>query len=602
MKKKLTVLAILVLSTMLADAELVGSLRLLNNADTNDVLSLAGIPTRTDIATVEGEFSCLGAVDLGVGAAPPYTGIDIAAFTEKTTYRDMDRYGGGEPRGILVWDYDLTGQSAAAWELRVNWDSRRNDPPGSVPPDNWYISFNGFGRTLDTTVVTNLAAGDGSVLVKNQSKYIKIGELPVAETEGTNVWDITEIINVAVTNGGQVRLVYACDGYLDDIGIATDSGLHGTNSTSGDAVYIPEIYMAEDFDTGSNGAGTNDLLNGWVEGGPEAKEWNLASSGLLDIRDAYASSDPEEGSRPPNLGSFETVYIDFDGVQLANDGDWIEFSMDVALLADDEGTGLSVFGLSPVAVLTLTDSDATNNAGYGFRIEDDLYHKLYKFDSPGGFPSSANVVLPDNGSRTLLETNGTLQAWSMRIERENDTLLISPLFDGSLFGGGSLGKQATWTNDLCLGATFDRVLFTIRGNDIRAKIDNVWVASNVEPLGGYYLWALNSGLTETNNAPGLNPDSDALDNLGEYVFDGIPTNGADIGTQPWFDGASGEYIYVLRNDSSLTASVLTKPDLITGTWTTNATPNISLNDGGMSSYTNELGTAAETQFIKLLVE
>jgi len=105
-----------------------------------------------------------------------------------------------------------------------------------------------------------------------------------------------------------------------------------------------------------------------------------------------------------------------------------------------------------------------------------------------------------------------------------------------------------------------------------------------------------------NNAASDDPDADTLDNQGEYVFGGNPTDGADVGTQPVFDAATGDYSYVLRSDDSLTASVLTRSDLVTGSWTTNAPMGITLNDGGLGSYTNNIGTAEDQQFFKLLVE
>lgn len=56
------------------------------------------------------------------------------------------------------------------------------------------------------------------------------------------------------------------------------------------------------------------------------------------------------------------------------------------------------------------------------------------------------------------------------------------------------------------------------------------------------------------------------------------------------------------SDDPLTASVLTRSDLVTGSWTTNAPMGITLNDGGLGSYTNNIGTAEDQQFFKLLVE
>jgi fibronectin-binding autotransporter adhesin len=45
----------------------------------------------------------------------------------------------------------------------------------------------------------------------------------------------------------------------------------------------------------------------------------------------------------------------------------------------------------------------------------------------------------------------------------------------------------------------------------------------------YTVWASDKGLTSGNNAPTDNPDSDGLDNLGEFAFDGNPLSGASGG-------------------------------------------------------------------------
>ncbi len=66
------------------------------------------------------------------------------------------------------------------------------------------------------------------------------------------------------------------------------------------------------------------------------------------------------------------------------------------------------------------------------------------------------------------------------------------------------------------------------------------------------------GLTE-------NPDGDALNNLGEYAFGGIPTNSLDVGVVPTSNG-SGQYRYSLRKAPLLKASVQTTTDLASPVW------------------------------------
>ena len=52
----------------------------------------------------------------------------------------------------------------------------------------------------------------------------------------------------------------------------------------------------------------------------------------------------------------------------------------------------------------------------------------------------------------------------------------------------------------------------------------------------------------------------------------------------------------------LVATLLTRDNLVFGDWTTNAPMNVVIDDGGLSSYTNNVGTAMDKLFLKLLVE
>lgn len=98
-------------------------------------------------------------------------------------------------------------------------------------------------------------------------------------------------------------------------------------------------------------------------------------------------------------------------------------------------------------------------------------------------------------------------------------------------------------------------------------------------------------------------DSDGLNDWGEYAFGGNPTNGLVDSINPTFDAATGDYLYSLIGDNSLTATVVTTDNLVTGNWVTNGTPqDITSTSGALEVYTNNVGTAGSELFIKLLVE
>ena len=442
-----------------------------------------------------------------------------------------------------------------------------------------YTNVNPFA-TLDgagTAIPSGTSYGDGDTVVLTVTKTAA-DEITLSGSHGTNVFALSAPDTKVAT--------------FDTFGISVgglEQGLEIDNVLIRSSLVPPYIFVSDDFESGTASSSNAVLVNGWSASsdGLELKEYNVSSSGILDIRDASIETE------------FDSAFIKFQDLPLTNNGDWLELSVDLQWYEDTSG---SLFGDTgdPLANLTLVDSGKTNNAGYGFRIKKGLYHQLTIHDGPTSFPTQVPGSVT---SREQAATNGTFQTWTLRIERSGSDFLLSPAIDGNLFGP-SAGKVETFTNNACIDAEFDQLTFTVRGNNIGMKIDNVKLTSNVEfvVLSAFEAWAQFYGLEGADAEPSANPDSDALDNTGEYVFGGDPTDDADIGIQPSFDAASGSYIYTLRNDDSLTATMLTREDLILNDWVTNAPVDITLNDGGLSEYTNSVGTGADQQFFKLIVE
>jgi hypothetical protein len=603
--KVYSMMTIVVALAISIQAELVGSLHLPYTGGyiTNDIQSIKNIKTRIsggDVSTcglIEGKFSLLAGHTVGQDG---YNGVDIQTqYYTSTKLHDLGRYDNIAERGIAVWDFNFSGIVSNAWELKVDFKDRRT---ADTITDEWYISFTGLGRTLDTTDITTLAPGTGQDVLSDISKYIKIGELPAGVAAGIYTWDLTEIIEAAQANSGTVRLVYSCAGYYDDINFLNDSGFIATDTTSAASVEIPTFFLQDDFETDSASSTNGVLTNGWaalpdnMSPSQEKKEYNVASSGVLDLRDEIS---PELVDGEP-VGLFDSVFINFENIALTNDGDWLELSIDLGFYEDTSGE-LIADQVEPLALLTLVDSGRTNDAGYGFTVRKNTYHSLSLHDGPLAYPVN---ITGSGTSRTTLATDGTMQTWVMRIEHSGGNFLITPSIDGQLFGPSS-GYVEAFTNSAAIGAMFDQLTFTVRGNDVAVKIDNVTLLSNTEPyiLSAYEQWAEDWGLSGSNAESGSNPDNDALDNTGEYVFGGNPLDNADVGTLPAFDAASGNYIYTLRNDNALLAHVMIRTNLIHGSWITNASMNVTLNDGGITSYTNNVGPGTNQQmFIKLLVE
>jgi hypothetical protein len=220
------------------------------------------------------------------------------------------------------------------------------------------------------------------------------------------------------------------------------------------------------------------------------------------------------------------------------------------------------------------DSDGLNNQGeyiFGGDPNDGGLGDLGtqpRLDGEGGYVFS---IRNDNTLKYYVLTNQNLVSGSWGT---NDLGAIS-LNDG--------GMQ-TYTN--CIGTSADQLFIKLL---VEFAIDSL-----------YDLWALDNGV-----AGGMldDQDGDGLNNRGEYIFGGDPNDGGlgDVGTQPRFDGEGG-YVFSIRNDSTLKYYVLTNQNLVSGSWGTNDLGAISLNDGGMQTYTNCIGTSADQLFIKLLVE
>ena len=98
-------------------------------------------------------------------------------------------------------------------------------------------------------------------------------------------------------------------------------------------------------------------------------------------------------------------------------------------------------------------------------------------------------------------------------------------------------------------------------------------------------------------------DSDGLNDWGEYVLGGDPTNSGYKGQLPVFEGATGDYIYWLIGDTNVTATVMDR-DGMEGwhSWETNSTVSVTEANGEMNSYTNHFGTDDGIKFMKLMID
>ena len=601
--KVLGMIVSLALSSLVANATLVGSLHTPYGQTTSGSDWLTGIHTRTasgDANTrgsVQGDLSLLAGATTGVD---DYIGISIAgAWMAGTKIGHYSRRASDttEAGGASVYDFDVSGISSNAWEIKIDYTGRRT----TCKESGLYISFTGLGRTLDTTDVTTLSVGTAGTLVSDPTKYVKIGNLPADTESGIHVWDLTEIIEAAQSNGGLVRVVYTDHSYKDYAQWNNETGLIAAETTTGIPVVVSPLttLLSDEFSSGVSSNNLGALINDWVGSGPEPKEYNVASSGILDIRD---HNNAEKGTNTQHVGYFDGVEIPFSGVVLTNQGDWLQLSMDIGHYVDDSGApmheGLTRFRVS------LTEEGLTNAAGYGFLLAHggETVSQVTKFDNPGTYVSSYLGTLdydhPDDG---------TLIPLRLKMIRVAGGLELSASWNGM--------PMVNVINDYAADNRFNLLNLTLTTMDIGCKIDNVRITSNLELGSSYFQWAVDSGLDiGINDDPTDNPDGDGLNNLYEYGLGGDPTNGADQGIPPAYavamDGGTNWFTYVYPKRSSAESGIAyhleTDTDLVLAPGWTNGNYEVlgTWVTGGEFNYvTNRVSTDGEAkQFIQLIIE
>jgi|GEM_PF-850730 len=276
-------------------------------------------------------------------------------------------------------------------------------------------------------------------------------------------------------SSGPAWLNVAPDGALSGAPAASDVGLNRftiqvSDQNGGVDVADLQIEVAppagrlifsDDFSQESGLLGT---VNGWAGTGPEDKEYNLNNSGALVLRDQNAD---EKGSGT-HAGYFDTIFADLGaGARLANDGDWIELSLDFAIFGDptganavaDDGSGLRI---------SLTQSGLTADAGFGVFVGTGsaTTHSFREMRNAAAAQSTLgdaliNVDIPEGDSATT--------SLVFRLTRVDGGVHLS----GTL-GGHELTPHSTAMSDLA-NLQFNTLGLSVATRDHALKIDNVAV-------------------------------------------------------------------------------------------------------------------------------
>lgn len=443
------------------------------------------------------------------------------------------------------------------------------------------------GSNEGTARLAGTANGDGNVTVVFTVTKTGASEITLSGSyDGTALLSLTATVNPNYTT-------------FDAVGFSVGSTAHGLeidNLSIANSLPEPYVCFEDDFESGSISYSTNGaypLINDWEGEGPELKEYNVASSGVLNIRDHL---DNEKGDGTTHSGYWDIVRASFTGVAITNEGDWVQLSLDVGAYVDDSGAPMdNDYGMR----VSLVDSSATVDAGYGFQLGtgDKGWNYLKVFNDSTGYGvnlGSASFNQPEDGGTYPL---------ILKVSRLADSLEIESSFGGSSFG--------LITNSAALDKVFNLLTITVTDKDYGCRIDNVKITSNVQST-AYDQWLSLYGLSGTNALYSVDPDGDGFSNMYEWGLGGDPTNAFDQGILPTYDTSFADgtnwFIYTFPSNPSadLVYYIQTCDDLVTGSWTSDgpvAGTGIHSENAAFYAVTNKLLMEGKSQrFIKLIIE
>jgi hypothetical protein len=144
----------------------------------------------------------------------------------------------------------------------------------------------------------------------------------------------------------------------------------------------------------------------------------------------------------------------------------------------------------------------------------------------------------------------------------------------------------------------------------RAVFDDSYANRKLTGANNYNNWTNQYELSSADAEFSSDPDEDGIDNLTEYSFGGIPTNGSDSAVMPIFrtstDGSpSFEYVYRRRRDAAdrgLHYDLSLRTNLLAGFWVADGytETGTAVIDADFEWVTNSIPTANTTnQFIRM---
>ncbi|MDF7824849.1 hypothetical protein P4B35_12560 [Pontiellaceae bacterium B12227] len=326
---------------------------------------------------------------------------------------------------------------------------------------------------------------------------------------------------------------------------------------------LPEgVIIVEDFNDMADGANLD-----------ADRDWDVLNGGQHFVADnGVATCWPSEGLGLNWRGEMNT----FSSITDVEVGDTIEIAFDEKIYGRnvDNSTMLDVI-LSSVYTNAGTSYD--NDNAVGIRVAKKATGD-YRIDTYAGSPgaddfstsfTNLGAVAVDGSTTTewhrvtySLEKSATADTWIVDLTVSN---MVSGWSD-SLVGVDVVASNTYNASELFFGFYGA----SNYGNTNGISIDNLLVKHIVPDLVGYELWAEGYDLSGGENG---DDDFDGLLNWGEWMLDGNPKDGSDLGESASIDGM--EVSILLRQDGTGRYALVSTENLVTGPWTTGTWVNIT---------------------------
>lgn len=427
---------------------------------------------------------------------------------------------------------------------------------------------------------------------------------PANNVVNTNAWNDDEMFFFIRSVQGAVDSAKPTDFYVDYVKV--------------EQLEVPRDVVLWEDDFNSTTAGQEiQWRTGWI-GNNNNAGWIGTADGTMVQRPNISTNKSGVGYRGAvyNGAAFEpqpgdTMIVEFDWrlfTDSLKNSSLLDINMQTNASASSPNPAVYYNGADSAMSFRLSQSAWTGDGGVFTNGQIQIrFAEAVEVDgnenSLGAIEPSLLGLAPAEGDQTgdvvrvtyALEKTTNLNVWTVSLTLSNKTDSAKVASFSATVTNAAYYNQSEFYFSSIVG---DNLLDGVEGNEFDNFV-GILRAPYVAPLEGYDLFVDMYGLSGVKTD---DFDSDGLNDWGEYVFGGDPTDDADLGVLPAFDGSNGGYAYSLVGDNTVVAHIVTTDDLMNSAWVTNETVYVSEMDGAMHAYESLIDTSADKTFIQILVE